>query len=516
MKSGCTQQATLLAALLGSLLTLLPATAVAETIAPANGIDAYLQRVASQQCDGLSFQAVAMTDGVTVQTRYLPDSSELHLFYPTQFNDLTEGWNWHPEAAGVGNDYYTYKYLPLGSRTEERGVEETVDNFGTHRYPVRWRHDYFIAFDNPYDFYARDADENSGFAAVLPLSPDAAQALLTRPLGLAVQLRLQERCLSDSNTFWEATLSQPVKFSLKKHYLIGRIDSVVFYEQDSGTVLARLSAKTSPAKQADATSLTSTPATASGTATSITSSRKVDVPPPQQLWQEPLTGMRFASVPAGCFSMGDIFGGGDHNELPVHEACLSPYWIGQHEVTQQAWQAVMGNNPSAYPRSPQHPVDSITQADIATFIERLDILNPGRHFRLPTEAEWEYACRGAGQANQFGGVAPPGGANTAEYADNTEEGTLPVGSFAPNALGLYDMSGNLWEWVSDVYAPDAYRRHARNNPRHQADGPARLLRGGGWSHDAFFARCSKRHMHCRPTARFDFVGFRLVMEAPLP
>ncbi len=502
MKFGSRRLTTLFITLLAGL----PAAAMAETIRPASGIDTYLQRVASQECSGFSLQSVALTDGVTVQTRYQADSGELRLFYPTQFNDLTEGWNWHPEAAGVGNDYYTFKYLPLGSRSEERGIEETVDNFGTHQYPVRWRHDYFIAFDNPYDFYPPDADEDSGFSAILPLSPDAAQALQTRQIGLAVELKLQAPCLSSSNTFWEATQSQPVKFSLKKHYLIGRIDNVLFYELDSGKVLARVAGKNRPAKQASG-EMTTTAATRSTT---------IDVPPPQQLWQEPLTGMRFASVPAGCFPMGNIFGGGDHNELPVHEVCLSTYSIGQHEVTQQAWEAVIGSNPSAYKRSPQHPVDSITQDDINTFIERLGQLNPGRRFRLPTEAEWEYACRSAGQANAFSGVAPPGGANTAEYADANEEGTLPVGSFAPNGLGLYDMSGNLWEWVSDVYAPDAYSRHARNNPNHQAEGPARLIRGGAWSHDAYFARCSKRHMHCRPTARFDFVGFRLVMEELTP
>ena len=222
--------------------------------------------------------------------------------------------------------------------------------------------------------------------------------------------------------------------------------------------------------------------------------------------------MEFARVPGGCFAMGDTFGGGDHNEYPVHEVCLKDTWIGKFEVTQGEWRALMDENPSVYEGNDRLPVDSVNQADIAEFVRRLGERNPGRVFRLPTEAEWEYACRAGGQAVKFGGAAPPKGANTAEYANLHGEGTTPVGSFAPNALGIHDMSGNLWEWVSDVYAADAYVRHARDNPHYQAAGPARLLRGGGWSHDAFFARCSKRHMHCRPTARFDFVGFRLVME----
>lgn len=231
-------------------------------------------------------------------------------------------------------------------------------------------------------------------------------------------------------------------------------------------------------------------------------------------WSEPVTGMEFVRVPAGCYTMGDTFGGGDHNELPAHEVCVKEFWIGKFEVTQGEWSALMPENPSAWSGSPRHPVDGVTQRDVAQLTQLLMDKNPGRVFRMPTEAEWEFACRAGGRAEKFGGAAPPAGANTAEYANLHGEGTLPVGSFLPNALGIHDMSGNLWEWVSDVYAADAYERHDRQDPHYQAEGPARLLRGGGWSHDAFFARCSKRHMHCRPSARFDFVGLRLVMEAP--
>ena len=233
-------------------------------------------------------------------------------------------------------------------------------------------------------------------------------------------------------------------------------------------------------------------------------------------WVEPQTGLRFVEMPGGCFRMGDTLGRGESNELPVHEVCLKSYWIGETEVTQAGWMRLMPFNPSVFNASPTLPVDSINQSDVASFAARLNAAHPDRHFRLPTEAEWEYACRAGGQDVPFGSTEPPpGGANTAEYADRYGEGSTPVGRFAPNALGLSDMSGNLWEWVSDVYAADAYVSHPRDNPEYQAAGPSRLLRGGGWSHDAAFARCTKRHMHCRPTARFDFVGFRLVMELKL-
>ncbi|HQZ03687.1 MAG TPA: SUMF1/EgtB/PvdO family nonheme iron enzyme [Thauera sp.] len=230
------------------------------------------------------------------------------------------------------------------------------------------------------------------------------------------------------------------------------------------------------------------------------------------VWREPVTGMEFVRVPGGCFEMGDTFGDGESNELPVHTVCMKPYRIARHEVTQAQWIRLMDYNLSVFNASPAHPVDSVNQADIVEFVRRLVANNPGKVFRLPTEAEWEYACRAGGRAERFGGDAPPAGANTAERAERDGDGSLPVGTYPANALGIHDMSGNLWEWVSDVYAADAYLHHEANNPHYQSSGAARLLRGGGWSHDAAFARCTKRHMHCRPTARFDFVGFRLVLE----
>ena len=121
------------------------------------------------------------------------------------------------------------------------------------------------------------------------------------------------------------------------------------------------------------------------------------------VWREPATGMEFVRVPGGCFDMGDTFGDGETNELPVHKVCMTPYWIGRHEVTQAQWTRLMDYNLSVFAGSPAHPVDSINQADIAEFVRRLGEKNPGRVFRLPTEAEWEYACRGGGRAERFGG-----------------------------------------------------------------------------------------------------------------
>ena len=105
------------------------------------------------------------------------------------------------------------------------------------------------------------------------------------------------------------------------------------------------------------------------------------------VWREPATGMEFVRVPGGCFDMGDTFGDGETNELPVHKVCMTPYWIGRHEVTQEQWTRLMDYNLSVFATSPAHPVDSVNQADIAEFVRRLGEKNPGRVFRLPTEAE---------------------------------------------------------------------------------------------------------------------------------
>jgi formylglycine-generating enzyme required for sulfatase activity len=220
--------------------------------------------------------------------------------------------------------------------------------------------------------------------------------------------------------------------------------------------------------------------------------------------------MSFVLVPAGTFWMGG--GGGQPGDQQVTIA--EPFYLGVFPVTQAQWCAVMGNNPSYFHRGngggPDHPVEQVSWKDVQQFIERLNAREQqnGRVYRLPTEVEWEYACRGAAtskeacsyhyyldrpsnalsstQAN-FDGNHPDGGAAKGPYLQRTSK----VCSYKPNRLGIYDMHGNVWEWCAD------------------ADGPARVVRGGSWHHNGTHCQAAHRHGYT-PAFRHWNVGLRLV------
>jgi hypothetical protein len=187
---------------------------------------------------------VPLTAGALPETGYDAASGCLRILYRMAFNQLTEGWNWHPLDAIQGDDYYVFKYLPLGSTSEERGSYRAEDKIGAPQdFRVQWRTDYFFAFDNPYDFYQRDAGDDVGFAAEVALPAAEAARLARGDLRMAIAVRLAQDCLSDSTTFWKATSATPVDFTLKKRYLIGKLAEVWFYDAASGRMLARLAAQ---------------------------------------------------------------------------------------------------------------------------------------------------------------------------------------------------------------------------------------------------------------------------------
>lgn len=165
--------------------------------------------------------------------------------YRMAFNNVAEGWNWYPQADPQHEDYYRAKFFPLKSVTVERGEYDHQDKIGeTQRMKVTWRYDYFLSFENLYDFYQRGIDDDAGFVASLPAAGQGEQGeTKVRMLALA---SLDEPYVSESTTFWKATYGKPTDFTLKKCYLIGRLEAVWFVNAGSRRVLARLQRKTAP------------------------------------------------------------------------------------------------------------------------------------------------------------------------------------------------------------------------------------------------------------------------------
>lgn len=214
-------------------------------------------------------------------------------------------------------------------------------------------------------------------------------------------------------------------------------------------------------------------------------------------------------VEGGTFRMGATSEQKDEawdREKPVHSVTLSSYYIGKTEVTQALWQAVMGSNPSNFKGS-NLPVECVSWNDCQKFIQKLNRLT-GRNFRLPTEAEWEFACRGGYNSCGYKYSGSNNLGSVAWYDDNSGGQTHPVATKAPNELGIYDMSGNVWEWCSDWYAD--YTANSQNNPKGPHGGSGRVRRGGSWFSGARYCRSSNRY-NDGPTGRDGNLGLRLAL-----
>ena len=232
-------------------------------------------------------------------------------------------------------------------------------------------------------------------------------------------------------------------------------------------------------------------------------------------WRDLVTGMEFVWVPEGCYEMGCGSWTSDcyDNEKPVHKVCVDGFWIGKFEVTQGQWKKVMGSNPSRFKKGDKYPVEQVSWNDAKTFIRKLNIRRGGNKFKLPTEAEWEYAARSGGKPEKYSG-----GDNVdtvAWYNRNSGNTTHPVGTKAPNGLDIHDMSGNIWEWCEDIYSKNAYRKHQRKNPIYTRGGSGRVIRGGSWDVTPGGVRSANR-LNFTPVRRFDRIGFRLVRRAGGP
>jgi len=212
-------------------------------------------------------------------------------------------------------------------------------------------------------------------------------------------------------------------------------------------------------------------------------------------------------IEGGIFLMGDTFGGGDAGEKPVHSVTLSAFCLGKTEVTEAQWQAVMGSNPSNF-RGADRPVEQVSWDDVQEFLKKLNS-KTGKKFRLPSEAEWEYAARSGGKQEKWAGISDEEQLGEyAWYAYNAYSGgqTYPVGTKKPNGLGLYDMSGNVWEWCEDWY--NGYSAGAQRDPTGISSGQFRVVRGGSWRNGPGSVRAADRHYRS-PGLRYDFLGFRL-------
>jgi formylglycine-generating enzyme required for sulfatase activity len=243
-------------------------------------------------------------------------------------------------------------------------------------------------------------------------------------------------------------------------------------------------------------------------------------------------GMEFVKIAPGEFMMGcaTVDNNCAADEKPLHRVQITkPFEMGKYEVTQAQWQAVMGANPSTI-QGDNRPVETVSKNEAHDFLARLNTRNDGYRYRLPTEAEWEFAA-------QAGNAEAPSLDETAWYAANSDDHTHPVGTKKPNAWGLYDMLGNVREWVEDAYARDFYSSSPLSDPtgpqsgggraeaQQQGGPPARgfrgkggsgrqlpVVRGGAWDNPANFVRLSARYHYYGPTLRVSDIGFRVARE----
>ncbi len=201
-------------------------------------------------------------------------------------------------------------------------------------------------------------------------------------------------------------------------------------------------------------------------------------------------------VQGGTFQMGS--NDGDSDEKPVHSVTLRGYYIGRTEVTQKQWREIMGTSPSYFKNCDDCPVEQVSWDDIQEFLRKLNQKFPGKNYRLPTEEEWEFAARGGNNSNGYKYAGSNSDGSVAWNSSNAENNTHPVGQKNGNELGIYDMSGNVWEWCEDIYS-------AYNTTK---SGSYRVIRGGGWGGDASGCRVAYR-CSISPDGRDSFIGFRL-------
>lgn len=237
-------------------------------------------------------------------------------------------------------------------------------------------------------------------------------------------------------------------------------------------------------------------------------------------YTEPITGMEFVFVKGGCFKMGDIFEAGRADEKPIHQVCVDDFFIGKYEVTQGQYQKIIGTNPTEDKRKRlnlNNPVVQVSWKDAQIFADRI-ARQSSKNFRLPSEAEWEYAARSGGKNEQWAGTSGPNKPENSYLSDyacfhyNCYDGPFEGGYRKSNGLGIYDMSGNVWEWCIDWYDEGYYAKSPQKNPMGPPSGTIRVLRGGSYLASGEAIRTTVRYGYT-PSGRGSDFGIRLVLPA---
>jgi formylglycine-generating enzyme required for sulfatase activity len=218
--------------------------------------------------------------------------------------------------------------------------------------------------------------------------------------------------------------------------------------------------------------------------------------------------LEMVSLPAGQFLMGSSK---SDDEKPQHQVKINSFAIGKYPITQAQYQAVMGNNPSHFKNNPQNPVEQVSWDDAQAFCQKLSQIT-GKTYRLPTEAEWEYACRAGTTTRYYFGDNDNQLGDYAWYDGNSNDTTHPVGQKKPNGWGLYDMSGNVWEWCEDDWH-DSYENAPKNGSAWLTnDNDYQILRGGSWFDYLGDCHSPYRLYNYRRDNRYYDYGFRVVFD----